>query len=640
MNGVVALKKAREYTDLAQLGLTSITVNGLDIILTRTDGSTAVISVPIPDPVSIEVVELNKNKEIVITLTDGTTKNLGIIPTVKGDKGDDGFSPTITENENNTDDVYKLDIINSDGTFTTPNLKGKDGDGSTIEISKEENNALVEKEDGLYVSVTSEIKVSSTENNQIQTKNDGIYVAPTDLTKYSKTDEVKEFINNPYEYVIDSSVYGADILKYELGHYKIGNNSTIGEFTNLPIANTGMLDVMCPASSANNSPWDSAYGYRYYRYTVYTGGTYERFLESSDTAGTISVDSGWRIIAYKDEFLITYKSIAETGITTPCTLYDLTNVMGASSILHCSVSTSDITDLPISGSIKIESTANNTYFIHLWNSLDYYVGYYVGSGQFEWRKLARNDEVLSLDGGTVKGATEFLNGITSTTFTGKLVDDDQKRIHVDFSEVSKTTLLETVTSTIAKGDYVSVSGFIDEGRNALYTDICTQIGLDISNGYGVLTINVTEGFADVTYTLTHTDGIYRITYGNGVFGNWQTLNSQTKYEQLTIDTDNSVINIGQVTVDICDMGSAINLNIGGSFETVGSTKVTLSVAHDTINSTDYGTGQNIFWVWDGNDATAPSIGSFVLTPTGFNLTLNNSQESAIRVLGAVTVYKK
>lgn len=211
---------------------------------------------------------------------------------------------------------------------------------------------------------------------------------------------------------------------------------------------------------------------------------------------------------------------------------------------------------------------------------------------------------------------------------------------VDFSEVSKATLLETVTSTIAKGTYVSTSGFIDEGRNALYTDICTQIGLDVSNGYGVLTINATEGFANVTYTLTHTDGVYRITYGNGILGNWQILNSHTKYEQITIDTDNSVITIGQVTVDICDMGSVINLNIGGSFETVGSTKVTLSVAHNTINSTNYGTGQNIFWVWDGNDATAPSIGSFVLTSTGFNLTLNNSQESAIRIMGVVTAYKK
>lgn len=37
-------------------------------------------------------------------------------------KGEDGFSPIITENSNNTDGVYKLDITTADGSMTTPNL--------------------------------------------------------------------------------------------------------------------------------------------------------------------------------------------------------------------------------------------------------------------------------------------------------------------------------------------------------------------------------------------------------------------------------------------------------------------------------------------------------------------------------------
>lgn len=41
-----------------------------------------------------------------------------------GADGKDGVSPTITENEDNTDDVYKLDITTAESTFTTPNLKG------------------------------------------------------------------------------------------------------------------------------------------------------------------------------------------------------------------------------------------------------------------------------------------------------------------------------------------------------------------------------------------------------------------------------------------------------------------------------------------------------------------------------------
>ena len=43
-------------------------------------------------------------------------------------KGEDGFSPIITENADNTDDVYKLDIETKDGILTTPNLKGQGGE--------------------------------------------------------------------------------------------------------------------------------------------------------------------------------------------------------------------------------------------------------------------------------------------------------------------------------------------------------------------------------------------------------------------------------------------------------------------------------------------------------------------------------
>ena len=51
----------------------------------------------------------------------------------KGDKGEtgangvDGYSPTVVENANNTEGNYKLDITDVNGTFTTPNLMGKQG---------------------------------------------------------------------------------------------------------------------------------------------------------------------------------------------------------------------------------------------------------------------------------------------------------------------------------------------------------------------------------------------------------------------------------------------------------------------------------------------------------------------------------
>lgn len=59
------------------------------------------------------------------------------IPALKGDKGEDGFSPIITENINNTDEIYQLDIETADGKFTTPNLKGNGVEAPTEEFEGE-----------------------------------------------------------------------------------------------------------------------------------------------------------------------------------------------------------------------------------------------------------------------------------------------------------------------------------------------------------------------------------------------------------------------------------------------------------------------------------------------------------------------
>lgn len=48
-----------------------------------------------------------------------------------GAAGSDGFSPEITENSGNNEDVYKLDITTKAGKITTPNLKGAAGKDST-----------------------------------------------------------------------------------------------------------------------------------------------------------------------------------------------------------------------------------------------------------------------------------------------------------------------------------------------------------------------------------------------------------------------------------------------------------------------------------------------------------------------------
>ena len=141
------------------------------------------------DGTSITNVSIDTNNHLIVTYSDSTTVDAGLIPTVKGDKGDDGksayevavdngyvgtveewldslvgedgksayeiaveqgytrteeewveslegFSPEITVYQN-TDDTYKLQIVTKDATIITPNLKGGgSGEGQTIQVTE------------------------------------------------------------------------------------------------------------------------------------------------------------------------------------------------------------------------------------------------------------------------------------------------------------------------------------------------------------------------------------------------------------------------------------------------------------------------------------------------------------------------
>lgn len=115
-------------------GIQGASISGTTITFTMADGTKEVMTFPVPaDGISITDVDVDIDKHLIVTLSNGNTIDAGEIPTVKGDKGDKGekgdtgFSPTITENPDNTNEIYKLDVTNEDGTFTTPNLKGTGG---------------------------------------------------------------------------------------------------------------------------------------------------------------------------------------------------------------------------------------------------------------------------------------------------------------------------------------------------------------------------------------------------------------------------------------------------------------------------------------------------------------------------------
>ena len=136
-------------------GIQSMSVNGQTLTINTKDSGVLTMTFPTPkDGVSVTDIDVNTNNQIVFTMSDGSEFISGKIPTVKGEPG---FSPTIAENADNTDKIYKLDITTADSTFTTPNLKGADGQGGTggdssITLTQEEYEALTEEQklNGLY----------------------------------------------------------------------------------------------------------------------------------------------------------------------------------------------------------------------------------------------------------------------------------------------------------------------------------------------------------------------------------------------------------------------------------------------------------------------------------------------------------
>ena len=148
---IITYALSKKIAAHALSGVQSMSINGQTLIINTKDGGVLTMTFPTPkDGVSVTDIDVNANNQIVFTMSDGTEFISGKIPTIKGDKGDpfkysdftpeqltalkgaDGVSPIITENVNNTDDIYRLDITTDTGTIITPNLKGDGSGGSEV----------------------------------------------------------------------------------------------------------------------------------------------------------------------------------------------------------------------------------------------------------------------------------------------------------------------------------------------------------------------------------------------------------------------------------------------------------------------------------------------------------------------------
>ena len=118
---------------------------------TGTSGTKQTSEMTVKNGISVIGISDKGNGVFTLLLSDGSESEL--IHTVKGDpftysdftaeqleslRGEKGYSPTITENADNTDSIYKLDVTTADGTFTTPNLKGTNENGDTSNVQLDE----------------------------------------------------------------------------------------------------------------------------------------------------------------------------------------------------------------------------------------------------------------------------------------------------------------------------------------------------------------------------------------------------------------------------------------------------------------------------------------------------------------------
>ena len=214
---VISYALSKKVAASAVSGVKSMSVSGQTLTINTKDSGVLTMTFPVPkNGVSVTDIDVDAKNQIVFTMSDGTKVTSGVIPTVKGDKGEkgdaftyddfteeqleslkgqsgsdgkpgkDAVSPTIIENADNTDTIYKLDVTTVDGTFTTPNLRGKDGKNGSGSSTGQENVIESIKVNGVAQTVAEDKSVDITVPTVDVDKN---YV-DTELAKKANTSDI------------------------------------------------------------------------------------------------------------------------------------------------------------------------------------------------------------------------------------------------------------------------------------------------------------------------------------------------------------------------------------------------------------------------------------------------------------------
>lgn len=226
MNGVIALKKAKSYTDELLLGGgavvgKNVTISSIDKIeggnritfqytLDNGDVRTSTLDVmdgvdgkPGTDGKSVVNASIDGQNNVTFTLSDNSIIPAGTIKTVKGDKGSDGTTPQFTIGNVTTVQSDESASANITGTSANPILnlnipKGKDG--SDINSSDEKVKLTSSSSDAHYLEDfidNSTIEIDFISNKLIVKKIEGLNVTAAEINFLSGiTSNIQEQIDN------------------------------------------------------------------------------------------------------------------------------------------------------------------------------------------------------------------------------------------------------------------------------------------------------------------------------------------------------------------------------------------------------------------------------------------------------------
>lgn len=214
---VVSYALSKKVAASAVSGVKSMSVSGQTLTINTKDSGVLTMTFPVPkNGVSVTDIDVNAKNQIVFTMSDGTKITSGIIPTVKGDKGDkltfddlsdtekeslkgtDGISPTatVTKIGNKT----TITIIDKDGTTTADILDGTGGQGASTwsEVADKPFETL---STDFAVSENGELSVvggsgSGEENIIEEIKINGVVQTPVDKSVDITIPDTADFVTN------------------------------------------------------------------------------------------------------------------------------------------------------------------------------------------------------------------------------------------------------------------------------------------------------------------------------------------------------------------------------------------------------------------------------------------------------------